>query len=224
MFLEQTADVAQPASTRDLLAEANHRIANSLSLVAALARQQLGGLKDDNATLAASEVRGLLLQLAGRIDAVSRLHRMLSQGESEKPIDIGGYLQQVASEAVASMAKPDRVVLHFATELGCRVPPERALHIGLIVVELVVNSIKHAHPAGIQGHIEIRCRRDPGAIVVDVTDDGVGLPEVFDEKAGAHAGLRLVNALARQIGASVRFESGGLGLRCEITAPVAAAV
>jgi two-component sensor histidine kinase len=222
MFREQTADAAHPVNNRDAIAEANHRIANSLGLVAALARQQVTALSGDGPVLTRREAQAMIGSLAVRIDAVGRLHRMLSDSQSPDPIDTGSYLQLVASEVVAAMAKKGDVILHFACQLGCRVPAERAMHLGLMVVELVVNSVKHAHPAGIPGKIEIRCRRDPHAIVIDVSDDGVGLPENFDPDNRGHSGMRLIDSLARQIGASVRFHNGSLGLRCEITAPVAA--
>lgn len=223
MLQEHTADVAHPGNVRDLVAEANHRIANSLSLVSGFARQQLAGLTTRDDHLSREDVRVLLTELAARIDAVGRLHRMLSDSPPDAPIDVGAYLQQVVSEIVASMAKPEKVVLHFACQLGCNMPAERAMQIGLMVVELVVNSVKHAHPAGVTGHVEIRCRRDPRAIVVTISDDGVGLPEGFDSGDRRHSGIRLIHSLAGQAGASVRFDSH-LGLRCEIEAPIASAV
>jgi two-component sensor histidine kinase len=224
MFQEQTADVAQPGSFPDAVAEANHRIANSLSLVSALARKQLAGLISRGESLSRDEVRVLLTELTARLDAVGRLHRMLSSAPPQVPVDVGAYLQQVVSEVVASVAKPDTFVLHFACQLGCSVPAERAMQLGLMVVELVVNSVKHAHPTGVVGRIEIRCRRDPHAVVVTVSDDGVGMPEDFSPSDSRHAGIRLIHSLAHQIGARVSFDSGSLGLRCEITAPAATAV
>ena len=225
MFMEQTADVALPAHQQDLISEANHRIANNLNLVTALVRQRMASLAGNGRdAYTREEVRDILGEITGRIDAVGRLHRMLSGADSGAPLDVGAYLQQVVSEVVTSMAKKDSIVLHFACELGCRVAPERAMSLGLIATELVVNSVKHAHPAGIQGHIEVQCRRAQHAVVVSISDDGVGLPEGFDSLSRTHSGMRLVKALAEQIGAKLDFDSGSLGLRCDIVAPAATPV
>lgn len=224
MIIEQTADMARPDISHDLIAEANHRIANSLSLVSTLARRQMSALGDGGQPMERREVRAVLADLSGRIEAVGRLHRMMSQARSQDPVDVGSYLQQVANEVITSAAKPDTVILHFAAELGCRVPAERALYVGLIVVELVLNAVKHAHPAGVLGHIEIRCRRDPKAVVVTVADDGVGLPEQFDSGEPSHSGMRLLQSLVHQIGGTISFDSDGLGLRCTLEAPIVSAV
>lgn len=224
MLLEQAAHDPHTGETRDLVAEANHRFANSLALISATISHQSRALSDPENLIPASRVRGLLGEVQSRIAAAGRLHRFLSVGNPDEPVDVGIYLRQVVSDAVASLARPDSVTLHFACDIGCRMPTDRAFHIGLMVVELIVNSIKHAHPAEVAGKIEVRCRRDPRCVVVDVSDDGVGLPEGFEVEHHAGEGLRLIKSLADQMGAQVAFENDGLGLHCEITAPIAVAV
>ena len=104
---------------------------------------------------------------------------------------MGSYLHQIASELIATLSQPGTVVLHFVCELGCRVAPERALYLGLIVIELVTNSLKYAHPTGVNGAIAIRCWRTVDSVVIEVSDDGVGFPEGFDP-ASSRSGLRIV--------------------------------
>ena len=79
---------------------------------------------------------------------------------------------------------------------------ERALSYGFIVTELVINAVKYAHPAGAPGRIDVR-RRAAGrdAIVLSVTDDGVGLPEGFDPEIDGGLGFRSVHSMARRLGA-----------------------
>jgi two-component sensor histidine kinase len=223
MFIEQSSHAVENVPVRDRVAEANHRIANSLSAIAALVQHRLVGLRSDHA-IAASEVRQILAEVRARVDAVARLHRILSDAGDDVPVDIGGYLQQIASELVSSLSSKDSVTLHFVCELGCRVAPDRALYLGLIVVELVTNALKYAHPAGVHGEIAIRCYRGVDAIVVDVSDDGVGFPEGFDPDGDSSSGLRLIRSLAEQIGGRVSFESNSLGCQSMIYAPVLTAV
>lgn len=217
MFLESNAGADRPL-IRDLVAEANHRIANSLSAVAALVQQRISGLSEDQRPMQPSEVRQMLAEVRARVDAVARLHRALSDLSAGDPIDVGKYLQQIASELVATLSAPGTVTLHFACELGCRISASRALYLGLAVVELVTNAIKYAHPTGVAGTIEINCWRTPDAVIVEIEDDGVGLPDGFDPEA-ATSGLRIVQSLCHQIGGKVGFRNTDLGLACTIQAP-----
>jgi two-component sensor histidine kinase len=215
MFLEESPT----HSVRNLVAEANHRIANSLSAVSALVQHQISGLAEDRHPMHPLEVRQLLGEVRARLDAVARLHRALSDLPTDQPIDISGYVQQIAAELVATLSAPGAVVLHFAGELNCRAKPEKAVYVGLIVVELVTNSLKYAHPAGVRGTIDMKCSRRAGSLVIEVADDGVGLPDGFDP-ATSRNGLRMVESLCRQLGGTVRFRSDDLGLTCIVEAPI----
>jgi len=217
-MLLQDPTLSGTLPARDLVAEANHRIANSLAAISSLVQHQASAI-DADGTLTATEVRRVLGEVRARVDAVARLHRALSDSGDE-PVDVGGYVQQIASELVSSLSSPDRPSLHFLGEIGCRIAPERALYLGLIVIELVTNSLKYAHPTGVPGEIAIHCRREGHMVRVDVSDDGVGLPEAFDLGGSRTSGLRLVRSLAEQIGGTVAFTSEGLGLHGIIRAPV----
>ena len=219
MFLEQTADVASPEHHRDLVAEANHRIANSLSIISALVRQRATEVRRADTDLTPKEVAGLLGEIQARLDATGRLHRMLSSATAGDPVDVGIYLQQLVSELVPSLTRKDAVILHSGCELGCRLPADATLHLGLIAVEFVVNSVKHAHPAGVQGHIALKCHYNDNCVVVDLADDGVGLPEGLDPAMDSNSGLKLMRSLARQIGAGLEFRNSGLGFQCIVTLP-----
>jgi two-component sensor histidine kinase len=219
MFLETTAPTAAAPPTRDLVAEANHRIANSLSALAGLVQNQISALHPDRHEIAAADVRQMLGEVRARVDAVARLHRALSDIPAGAPIDLGKYLQQIASELISTLTLPNTVTLHFACELGCKVTPDRALYLGLIVIELVTNSLKYAHPAGVKGTIRIQCWKTEVSIVLEVADDGVGFPDGFDPDQ-SHSGLRIVRSLVEQIAGTVVFESDDLGVVCRIHAPV----
>jgi two-component sensor histidine kinase len=92
------------------------------------------------------------------------------------------------------------------------VRPDQATPVALIVSELVTNALKYAHPAGVAGRILVSCRLTGAGLVVEVTDDGVGLSEDFDPHSDGGLGFRVVRGLARQLGADLVYESSDIGL------------
>jgi two-component sensor histidine kinase len=166
------------------------------------------------------EVRNLLADRGGRIDAVARLHRRLAENPAEETIELGDHLRDISAAVVAALAGNDDVRLHCACDGPCAVPPERALSVGFIVVELVTNAVKYAHPTGVAGEIKVACTQAAdGTVTVEVSDDGVGLPEGMDPMKSDSPGLRIVRSLAAQLGARVGFVHDALGLSCVLQMP-----
>ena len=197
----------------DMAAEANHRIANSLSLIAGLMRLQASSLSQNPRPRSAHEVRLILEECSGRIAAVAGLHRLLASPQQTRAVELAGYLRGIADAVVSTLSFAGNTRLHFALQPDCSVAPHRALTLGLIVGELITNAIKYAHPAGVAGEITIACHRgSAGLIVVEVSDDGVGLPEGLDPMKSQTLGLRVIRALAGQLGATMSVQDTGLGL------------
>lgn len=207
-------------SAFDAAAEANHRIANNLAMIASLMRMRGSSVRKDARRMSGDEVRRILEEFGGRLDTVARLHRLLASGQQEAPIDIAVYLRDVAEAVVSSLALAGATELQSAADPGCFVTPETALSLGLIVGELVTNAVKYAHPTGVTGQVRLACRRRPdGNIAIEVSDDGVGLPEGVDPTKSGHLGFRLVRSLADQLGATIAFHSDDLGLYFELQLP-----
>jgi two-component sensor histidine kinase len=196
-----------------LVAESNHRIANNLTLIAGLVRLQASGLAKAGGVMTAVEACQLLEEVSVRIDAVGRLHRLLATRQGQPKLDLGQYLQEVASAAAASMSAQGETSLVFRSTAACEISTRQALPIGFIVGELVTNAVKYAHPTGVAGRIEIGCHRSSrGATLIQIADDGVGLPEGFDPQSDGGLGMRVVRSLAAQIGASLTFKADDIGL------------
>lgn len=201
------------SSSLDLVAEANHRIANSLSVIAGLVHVQASAISKHPHALEPGEVRLVLEEFGGRIAIVAGLHRLLANAHHGAMVDLADYLRDVSHATVSSLSYAGHAGLRFASEPECCVPAEKALPLGLIVGELVTNAVKYAHPAGVCGQVEVECHSGPaGVIVVSVSDDGVGLPEGLDPMKSESMGLRLVRALADQVAARIAFRDTGLGL------------
>lgn len=201
------------------LQEANHRIANNLSLVAGLLQLQAAEL-DTTRTVSGEDVSGLLHEAASRVQMVARLHRLLARADDDDAPDLTAFLREIA-EATRSLVAPQRgVTIAFFGEGPCPMPAERTLPIGLIVGELLTNSLKYAHPAGVAGRIALVCERtSDGDLRVAVSDDGVGFPEALDPTTATTLGMRLITSLARQIGAALSFDQTGIGLTVHLTIP-----
>ena len=102
----------------------------------------------------------------------------------------------------------------------CAVTSDEAAVIGLIVDEAVTNGMKYSHPTGVPGKITVECQQDhEGGITIDVTDDGVGLPENFDPKSDGSVGFRMMRALSERLEAALAFNSSSLGLGVSLRMP-----
>jgi two-component sensor histidine kinase len=208
------------AANPDLAAEADHRIANNLSLIASLVRMRVVETCKEPLKLDTGQVRLILEEFADRLDAVARLRRSLANRRGVQSVEIASYLRAITTAVISSLTSAGEIDLWTGSNLSYPVPLEMALPLGLIVSELVTNAIKYAHPAKIAGKISLDCRLcENGGVLVEVSDDGVGLPDGFDPAKSGHLGFRLVRSLAAQIGATIKFESGELGLRVALRIP-----
>ena len=156
------------------------------------------------------------------MDTVARLHRLLAGGQQQEPIEIADYLREIAEAVISSLSFVGTTELQFACDRGCVVSPARALSLGLILGELVTNAVKYAHPTGVAGTVRVKCRRRPDqTIVLEILDDGVGLPEGLDPMETGQLGFRLVRSLADQLRTTIEFHNDGLGLRFVLQMPAA---
>lgn len=192
-----------------LLAEVNHRVANSLALVAALIRLQVSSHEDEAVKAALSETQA-------RIQAIASMHRSLYSSDDVRQVEMDRYLSTLASELAESMAKDRR-----KSNIVCRIDPlsipsDRAVSIGMIVTELLTNAIKYAYPGDKDGEIRVELKRVSGedAILV-VEDDGEG----FDPNGpiqGTGLGTRVVASMAKTIGGGIRYVPRDRGTRAEV--------
>jgi two-component sensor histidine kinase len=207
-----------------LALEANHRIANHLAAVVGLIRLHAASVARGRPTMTTEEVRLLLMEIAGRIDTVGQLHKLLAQSNGRATIDLGEFLRQVCAIAVSSLSLSAKSALYYDCSPGCAVRSEHVVPMALVINEAVTNAVKYAHPSGVAGKIVVRCQRQPDGrdLLVEVVDDGVGLPEGFDPAVDGGLGFRLVRSLSDQLGATLAFENAPLGLHVRLLIPAQA--
>lgn len=140
-------------------------------------------------------------------------------------MDLTALLQETCA-ALGSSPKHNLCVelLPGSTE-RCAVPPGVAAPLVLIVTEAITNAIKYAHPTGVPGKVVVSCQQDlKSAIAIQVTDDGVGLPENFDAASDGNTGFSLMRASSERLGATLAFKSTSLGLEVSLSVPRAASL
>jgi two-component sensor histidine kinase len=212
------AEPRQPAR----LLEANHRIANNLALIAGLMRFQASKLPEE-ALLPARDVRGWLQQMSLRIDTVGRLHRLLTHDDGgNATVDLATYLREISDAAMSALSMQGQTETLIELETNCAIPAKQATAVGLLIDEALTNALKYSHPTGVPGKIAITSRRtSERALVIEVADDGVGLPEGFDPHTSESTGVALMRALANQLNARLGFEQGSIGLCIRLELPLA---
>jgi two-component sensor histidine kinase len=186
-----------------LLKEVHHRVKNNLQFIYSLLRLETG--RSDNL-----ETKLALQDMQGRIRSMSLLHELLYRSGTFAKVDLGDYLNKLATESFRSLAdSSSRVKLHLDV---CAVdaPMDQAISCGLFMNELLSNCLKHAFPNDRPGEIQITLQmgKNPNEFQIGVRDNGIGLPADFDEKRGNSLGHQLVSDLAHQIGGTMVIETG----------------
>jgi two-component sensor histidine kinase len=205
----------------DLMAETHHRVANSLTLLVSLVRMQAQAVGKSSSSLSSAEVRLMLEGIAARITTVSQLHRLLAHApQGSHGVDFGPHLKEVCRTLVEIVSSPQQPICLTQMADNCRVATHQVQPLTMILCEILINSLKYAHPAGVPVHLSISCHCDSdGALVIEAADDGVGLPENFDTAQGGGLGFKVIRSLCSQIGAELEIDSNDLGLSFRIRLP-----
>jgi two-component sensor histidine kinase len=191
--------------------EAEHRISNSLQIVSSLVRQR-ARIED------ISNPQTFLLEIADRIDTVGKLHRLLGKSATGA-VQLDAYLEEVCDRLRGALA-PAATSLLFECPADCLLPAKTALPLALITAELVSNSLKYAHPAGLPTKIALSCTPDEnGGLTLVYEDDGVGFPEGFDVTEAGHTGMRFIQLLSKSVAGIHNWLSDPLGVRFELAIP-----
>jgi two-component sensor histidine kinase/PAS domain-containing protein len=185
------ADLRAALGQRDLLLrEVYHRVKNNLQIVDGLLLMQSGAVKDPVA-------RKALAGLRGRIYALGLVHAQLMASKNLETFDIAPFLHELTHNIVAGAA--DTAVKLAVEAESVEVDLDFAVPVGLLVTELVTNSLRHAFPTG-QGSIRVSLERQPpGQLVLTVADDGRGA-EATDRPG---VGSTIVQGLAKQLSAKL---------------------
>jgi two-component sensor histidine kinase len=203
-----------------LIAEANHRIANSLTLLAGLVRMQGRTMGRSPRPPSNAEIRLQFDGIAARLATIGQLHRMLSVTPAEGTTELNAHLREVCGNLAATFSSEQQPIRIEYQGADCVVLTRHVQPITLIICEILTNAIKYAHPCNMPVHLSLRCDSHPeGTLVLSLADDGVGLPEGFDAKKDGGIGFQIVRALAAEIGATFDIQSDNLGVTFQLSVP-----
>jgi two-component sensor histidine kinase/PAS domain-containing protein len=180
-----------------LLKEVHHRVKNNLQVISSLLNLQAAEVSDDETIKA-------LMESQNRVRSMALIHEKLYQSNDLARIDFAGYLESlISSLSQTYRIDSDKIRLKVNAEnIGLNI--DTAIPCGLIVNELVSNSLKYAFPSGKPGTIEVSCKQSKNnRCTLLVSDNGIGLPIRFEIDKSPSLGLKLVTSLVKQIGGSL---------------------
>jgi len=205
LFERNQAEEALASSLRekeDLLKESHHRVKNNLALIISLMRLEAGRSREP-------ETQMVLKQMQARIQSVVLLNETLYKTQSYTRVKLEDYLKQVATHlfrANVASAGAVRLVMDLKP---AEVDTREAIPCGLILNELMTNSLKHAFTDDRSGEIRIGLDRDTaGKVRLEVSDTGPGLPADFESKERNSLGLFLVSDLVKQLRGALEIGPG----------------
>ena len=143
--------------------------------------------------------------MQSRIAAIAGVHRRLYSSHDVRTVDLSGYLVGLISELETTMKASGHASTTLCHIDPVSVPTDKAVTIGILVTELVINAFKYAYPNGTSGEIRINLREDAAnRLTLTVEDDGVGRHGA-NQPRGTGVGGRIVSAMAASLGASIEY-------------------
>jgi PAS domain S-box-containing protein len=197
-----------------LLKEVHHRVKNNMQVISSILNLQSSYVSDEYAL-------GLLKESQNRIKTMAYIHESLYQNKTFATIDFSDYIATLSGNIIQSYAvSSDRIELILNIE-RVMLNLDVSIPAGLIINEVVTNSMKHAFSGGKSGFLAINLKSQNNVVILTIADNGKGLPDNFDHKNINSLGLQLVNTLTEQIDGTVEFKQrDGGGTLVNITFPI----
>jgi two-component sensor histidine kinase len=208
-LLEHTKELLE--QQRTLLREMQHRIANSLQIIASILLLKAGSVSSE-------ETKNELRAAHQRVMSVAAVQSHLHSSDGIEQIDMGPYLAKLSAGLASSMVGPKQHIDVVVVASGGALPSSHAVSVGLIVTELIMNAIKYAFPTvHASARIRVTFEKAKSDWKLTVSDNGVGRLPREDSKTSTGLGTALIGALAKQLDAQISETSTPKGLSVAVT-------
>ncbi len=185
-----------------LLREIHHRVKNSLQLISSLLSLQASEIDDE-------EIIARYKESENRIHTIALIHESLYQSTDISHINFRNYVEVLVEDIINSYNINTNKIKTTLTLGNYILGIETAIPLGLIINELVSNSLKHAFNGYDQGEIKIILEKNDDTYTLTVKDNGCGLPEGFNYEETSSLGILLINSLVNQLEAKMDVEVNG---------------
>ncbi|SFP04775.1 sensor histidine kinase [Tranquillimonas alkanivorans] len=204
LLARQNRELLDALQQRDMLmAEVHHRTKNNLSLVMGLMRLSRNASASD-------ETKAVLRDLEGRVGAIAKVHDQLQTTAAANTVELLSLLREVAMQTRSAFATADLSVEISVEGDPVRMGSSPAVDLALVTGELITNACKHAFIGRCKGRITIACRRENGDLILDVWDDGIGLPADAERpERSSSLGWQMVRSMVQKHGGTLTTESAG---------------
>jgi two-component sensor histidine kinase len=181
-----------------ILNEMRHRFKNNLQVIASLLSLQGDYVKD-------KESRRMFSNSSERVKTIALMYDKLYQADKQDGIYFDKYLIDLVNYHFQNYNTNPNMIRHQIKGDDLILPIKTAIPCGLIITELILNSLKHAFPDNRSGNIKINLEHPAGECILSIEDDGIGLPEEFDIGNNDSLEFLLVRSLSEQINGTLKL-------------------
>jgi PAS domain S-box-containing protein len=184
-----------------LLKEIHHRVKNNLQIISSLLRMQSRRRLDEGTLV-------LFQESQNRVQSMALIHEQLYQSPDLSQIDFGEYIGKLTDNLFRSYGVSQRKIAISIETNGIKLALDTAIPCGLLINELVSNSLKYAFPDDKKGKINIQLKSiNDASITLTVSDNGIGIPDTLNWQNSKSLGLRIVDSLTRQLKGNIILKS-----------------
>ncbi len=184
-----------------LLREIHHRVKNNMQVVSSLLDLQAASIND-------ARVQQAFAELSMRVKCMALVQDLLYESANLARIDFSQYIENLKSLLLAAYPMDPQAVDFEVNVEGAQLDVDAAMYCGLIISELVMNSLRHAFPGKREGRVRVSLApRDQDTFSLEVSDNGVGPGPDVDLMTASTLGLSLVRMLAKKLKATIGFDT-----------------
>lgn len=183
--------------------EIHHRVKNNLQVISSLLFLEAENFQD-------KEIVEAFLDSRNRVRSMALIHEELYQSGDMSTIDFADYTRNLLNFLSKSYVMQSKAIKLNSKIENVYLGMDTAIPLGMIINELVSNSLKHGYPDAVEGNVNVTLELDGNEFTLNVSDDGIGFPENVDFRQTTSLGLQLVTILVDQINGTIELEKNGV--------------